>query len=93
MTTLLCIHEVEDITKWAQAWNPGEGSRHEMFAKIGVKARTFQDPGNPNFTGVIFDIPDMDQFEEFLRSEEVKAAQVEDGVKVETLKILSEFSP
>jgi len=46
MTTLIAFHEVEDRHVWSKAWKKGAGSRHEMFAKINVTARTFHDP-NP----------------------------------------------
>ena len=60
MTTLIAFHEVADGAVWARAWQQGPGSRHEMFAKIGVKTRTFRDPENPNRTGVLMEVPDME---------------------------------
>ena len=59
MTTLIATHEVKDGKLWAKAWHKGAGSRHELFAKIGATARTFQDPKNPNVTGLIMVVPDM----------------------------------
>ncbi len=93
MATLIIFHEVEQGQKWAKSWQKAPGSRHEMFAKIGVTARTFKDPNNPDSTGLILDVPDMDQFQSFMASEEVKQAMEEDGLKGETLRILSEFTP
>ena len=93
MTILIAFHEVEDGQKWAKAWQKGAGSRHEMFAKINVTARTFRDPDNPESTGLILDVPDMEQFQSFMASEEVKKAQQEDGLKIQTLRVLSEFAP
>ncbi|MEZ5426779.1 MAG: hypothetical protein R2747_10965 [Pyrinomonadaceae bacterium] len=63
-----------------------------MFDKISVKARIFRDPNNPSATGVIADVPDMDEFDEFMASDEVKQAMAEDGLKVETMRALEEFS-
>jgi hypothetical protein len=56
MTTAIVFHEVKDGQVWAKAWRSVPGSRHELFSKIGVNARTFRDPKNPNSTGLIFTI-------------------------------------
>jgi hypothetical protein len=93
MTTLIAFHEVNDGQTWANAWRQGPGSRHEMFGKIGVKARTFRDPNSHEATGVLMEVPDMELFNSFMASEEVKLAMEEDGLKVETVRILSEFTP
>ncbi|MDH3650595.1 MAG: hypothetical protein OEQ53_13010 [Saprospiraceae bacterium] len=93
MTTLIIFHEVEDGELWARSWEKRSGSRHEMFAQIGVTARNFRDPENPNSTGLILEVPDMERFQSFLTSEEVKKAMGEDRLKVETMRILSEFTP
>jgi len=93
MTALIIFHEVKDGNVWANAWKQGPGSRHEMFAQIGVKARNFKDPNDPNSTGVLAEVPDMKAFREMLESEEGKKAMAEDGLKLETLRILEEFTP
>ena len=93
MATLIVFHEVEDGQKWANAWQEKPGSRHEMFAKIGVEARTFRDPDNPDSTGLILEVPDLERFNAFMGSDEAKEAMEEDSLKVETLRILSEFVP
>ncbi len=63
-----------------------------MFGKIGVKVRTFRDPNNSNMTGGILEVPDMKAFEEFLASEEIQKATAADGLKVETMRVLHEFT-
>ena len=93
MTTALIFHEVRDGTVWANAWRQGKGSRHEMFAKLGVTCRTFRDPDNPNATGVMAEIPDMAKFQALLQSDEGRKAMREDGLKVETMRMLVEFTP
>lgn len=93
MATLIVFHEVEDGQVWAKAWQKNTGSRHEMFAQINVSARTFRDPDNLNLTGLILDVPDMERFQSFMESDEAKKAMEEDGLKVETLRTLNEFSP
>ena len=93
MATLIGFHEVEDGELWASAWKQGPGSRHELFARIGVTARNFRDPNNPNSTGVIFEVPDMEKFQSFMESDELKKAMSEDRLKIDTLRMLAEFTP
>ena len=64
-----------------------------MFGKLGIKCRNFCDPKNPNATGLLVEIPDMAKFQEFLQSDEGKSAMREDGLKVETMRMLVEFTP
>jgi len=94
MTKMIGFHEVEDGDHWAKAWRKGPGSRHEMFAEFGITVLgTFQDPTNPNLTGVLFDVSDMEKFQEIAESEESQKAMAEDGIKIETLRMLVEFTP
>jgi len=93
MATLMIFHEVEDGQHWASAWKKGPGSRHEMFAQIGVTARNFRDPEDSNSTGVILEVPDLERFQAFMASDEAKKAMGEDRLKVGTMRVLSEFTP
>jgi hypothetical protein len=91
MTTIFVFHEVKDSEKWAKAWKKGNGSRHEMFGKLGIKCQTFRVPQNPKVTGVLAQIPDMAKFQAFLASADGQKAMVEDGLKVDTMRVLTEF--
>ncbi|HWD39347.1 MAG TPA: hypothetical protein VG944_10890 [Fimbriimonas sp.] len=93
MKTLIAVHEVENPEHWAHAWRQGPGGRHEMFATIGVTARTFRDPRNAHLTGLILEVPDLDRFEAFIRSPEGIRAMQEDGIRPGSLRILAHFSP
>jgi len=93
MTTIIVFCETEDAENWAKSWRRGEGNRHETFDKMGIKCRTFRDSNNHNSTGVLFDIPDMTAFETFLEGDEVKQTMAEDGLKLETFRKLTEFTP
>jgi len=94
MTTLIAFHEVEDGQHWAKAWKKGTpGNRHEMFGKIGVKARNFRDPKNPKLVGLILEVPDMAKFDAFMTSPEGAQAMKEDRLIVSTLHVLAEFTP
>lgn len=90
MVHVSIMHEVEDADRWLAAWQ-GENSRHKMFKAHGVKhVHTVQDPGNPNMTGLIVAVADMDQFKAFLESDEGQAAAAEDGVRMDTMMMLVE---
>ncbi len=93
MTTAIIFHEVKDGAVWARAWKKGPGSRHEMFGKLGINCRTFHDPKNPDATGLIAEIPDMAKFQALLQTAEGAAAMRDDGLKVETMRMLIEFTP
>lgn len=94
MTTVIAFHEVEDGERWAKAWQKGPGSRHELLAEAGITAaRTFRDPENPNSTGILFEVSDMEKFQAFMTSDEAQQAMAEDGLKFETLRMLVEFTP
>jgi hypothetical protein len=93
MTTMMIFHEVKNGEHWGRAWRIGKGSRHEMFGKFGIKARTFRDPNRPNWTGLVLEIPDLAACQKFLGSDEAKKAMLEDGLKVETVRMLVEFAP
>lgn len=93
MTTLIAFHDVEDGDHWVKAWHGGPGSRQEMFGQIGVTTRMFRDPDHPDLTGLILEVPDMDEFQSLMSSDEAKRAMEEDRLKVETVRILSEITP
>ena len=89
-TSLIGTHMVEDGDHWLAAWS-GEDSRHADFARNGAPGvRVFQSPDNPNLTGLLVDVADMDKFQAYLEGEEGTAAKAEDGVKDETLQLLFE---
>ena len=51
---------------------------------------TFQSGDNPNLTGLVVSVADMDKFMAMLESDEGKAAAAEDGVKADTMVLLVE---
>jgi hypothetical protein len=93
MTTAILVHEVKNGDSWAEAWRKGRGSRQELFGKLGIKTRTFRDPKNLDLTGLILEIPDMAKFQAFLDSDAGKKAMAEDGLKIDTMRLLVEFVP
>ncbi len=87
---LMVFHEVEDFDKWIAAWR-GDDSRHAMFKAHGVAhAHTFQSADNPNLTGIVMAISDMEAFNAFMDSDEVAEAAAADGVDLEATTFLNE---
>lgn len=90
MTHVTIMHEVEDADHWFAAWR-GENSRHKTFKAHGAEhVHTLKDPDNPNVTGLIVAVANMDEFIAFLESDEGQAAAAEDGVKMDTMVMLVE---
>lgn len=64
--------------------------REEVFGPLGITVRTFRDPEGSNRVGLIVDVPDMAAFEKVMQSEAGADAMKFDGVRPETLLILTE---
>ena len=87
---VLITHEVDDADKWMAAWT-GEDSRHKLFTDNGAaKVHTFRSADNPNLTGLVIGVRDMDALNAMLSSEEGQAAAAEDGVRMDTIVRLTE---
>jgi ketosteroid isomerase-like protein len=87
---LMILHEVEDGDRWMAAWR-GEDSRHKLFTDNGaVYVHTFRSADNPNLTGLIVNVSDMDAFQAMLESDEGQAAAAADGVDMESMTVLTE---
>ncbi len=85
MPTLLAFHEVDDIDHWLSS-----PTREEVFGPLGITVRTFRDPEGSNRVGLIIDVPDMAAFQEFMQSDAAAEAMAFDGVRPETLLVLTE---
>lgn len=87
---VVAIHEVADFDHWIAAWR-GTNSRHEMFKAHGVaQSHTFQNADNPNLTGVVLSISDMEAFNSFMATDEVAEAATADGVDLDATTFLNE---
>jgi hypothetical protein len=85
MATYVITHEVDDVEHWLSS-----PKREEVFGPMGVTVGTFRDPEGSNKVALIAEIPDMDAFQEFMQSDAAADAMKHDGVKPETLLVLSE---
>jgi len=56
----------------------------------GITHRTFYDPQGSKRVGLIFEIPDMNAFQELMQSEAAAEAMKYDGVHPDTILVLQE---
>ncbi len=85
MPTLIAFHEVDDVDHWLSS-----PKRAEVFRPLGITIRTFRDPEGSNRVGLIADIPDMAAWQELMQSQTGADAMKFDGVRPETLVVLTE---
>jgi len=85
MATYVITHEVDDVDHWLSS-----PKREEVFGPMDITVRPFRDPEGSNKVGLIAEIPDMGAFQEFMKGDEAAEAMKYDGVKPETLLVLSE---
>ena len=85
MATYLVFHEVDDVEHWLSS-----PKREEVFGPMGVTARTFHDPEGSQRVGLVVEIPDLAAYQEFMQTEAAADAMKHDGVRPETLLVLSE---
>ena len=89
-THMMVMHEVEEFDRWIAAWQ-GEDSRRDQFKANGAAhVHTFQNADNPNLTGLVVSVADIDTLNAFLASEEGAAAAAADGVDLDDMTVLME---
>jgi len=85
MTTVIAHHEVEDRERWLAS-----SKREEFFGGLGISVRTFLDPENPSRVAILMEVPDMEALQQALQTPEAGEAMQHDGVRPETLVVLTE---
>jgi hypothetical protein len=85
MPTLIAFHEVDDVDHWLAS-----PKRAEVFGPLEITVRTFRDPEGSNRVGLMAEVPDMAVFQEMTQSEAAAEAMKFDGVRPETMLILTE---
>jgi hypothetical protein len=85
MATYLITHDVDDVEHWMNS-----PKREEVFGPLGITVRTFRDPDGSNRVGLIAEIPDLAAFQQFMQTDDAAEAMRHDGVRPETLQVLSE---
>jgi len=82
MTTLLVIHEVDDVDHWLKSTK-----REEVLGPMGISARTFVDPDKSNRVALIVETPNFETWQKALESEDAAEAMKHDGVRPDTLQV------
>ena len=85
MTTLVIVHEVDDVEHWRTSTK-----REEYFGPLGITARTFVDPDKSNRVGLIVECASLEAFQESLQGQGAADAMKSDGVRAETLQMFVE---
>jgi uncharacterized protein (TIGR02246 family) len=90
MTHLMITHSVDNADQWSAAWS-GPDSRSSMFKENGAAhVHAFRSEDNPNLTGLVIAVEDMDALNAMLMSDDGKAAAAEDGVRMDTMVVMTE---
>jgi hypothetical protein len=84
MTTLLITHDVDDVDHWLAS-----PKREEYFGPRGITTRTCVDAERSNHVGLIVDVADMETLQQALATPEAADAMKHDGVRPDTLHIMT----
>lgn len=83
MTTVIAVHEVDDVKHWLSS-----SKRAEFFGAHGMKVKTFVDPRGGKRVGVIIEnVPSVEALTAALQSDEAAAAMKHDGVHPDTVEL------
>jgi hypothetical protein len=85
MATVLILHDVDNVDHWLSS-----PKREEVFGPSGITVRTFRGAEGSNQVGLIAEIPDMAVWQEILQSEAGVEAMKFDGVRPDTIVVLTE---
>jgi hypothetical protein len=86
MATLMILHDVDNVEQWL-----GSPRRMDLFGPLGMSARTFVvDREKSNRVGLVVEVPDMKTFQDAMASDAAAEAMKFDGVRPETIVILTE---
>ena len=90
MPHIMITHSVDDADRWSAAWS-GPDSRSNMFKDNGAAhVHAFRSEDKPNLTGLVIAVNDMDALNAMLVSDEGKTAATEDGIRLDTMMIMTE---
>ncbi len=85
MTTVIAVHEVDDVDHWLSS-----PKRAEFFGAHGMTVRTFVSPGGGNRVGVIIEnVPSLEALNEALSGADAAAAMEHDGVHPDTVELFA----
>lgn len=83
MTTVIAIHNVDDVTHWLNS-----PKRAEFFNAHGMTVKTFVSPGGERRVGVIIEnVPSIEALTEALQGADAAEAMKYDGVHPDTVEL------
>lgn len=83
MTTVIAIHNVDDVTHWLNS-----PKRAEFFNAHGMTVKTFVSPGEERRVGVIIEnVPSIEALTEALQGADAAEAMKYDGVHPDTVEL------
>lgn len=83
MTTVIALHDVDDVAHWLSS-----PKRDEFFAAHGMSVKTFVSPGGGRRVGVVIEnVPSLEALTEALQGDDAVAAMKNDGVHPDSLEI------
>ena len=85
MATIVVLHDVEDVDHWLRSTK-----REELFGPLGITARTFRGAEGSNSVGLVVETPDVAAWEQALQSDAAADAMKYDGVRPDTIVVLTE---
>lgn len=83
MTTVIAVHEVDDVDHWLNS-----SLRAEFFGAHGMTVKTFVQPGGGNRVGVLIEnVPSLEALAEVLKGADAAEAMKQDRVHGDTIEL------
>jgi hypothetical protein len=83
MTTVIAVHEVDDVAHWQKS-----AKRAEFFRSHGMTVRTFVSPKGGNRVGVLIEnVPSLEALTKALQGPDASAAMQHDGVHPDSIEL------
>ena len=83
MTTVIAVHDVDDVDHWLSS-----PKRSEFFGAHGMTVKTFVSPGGKSRVGVIIEnVSSLKDLTEALQGADAAAAMKNDGVHPDTVEL------
>lgn len=83
MTTVIAVHEVDDVAHWLSS-----PKRAEFFRAHGMTVKTFVSPGGGKRVGLLIEnVPSVEALAKAIDSADAAAAMKHDGVHPDTLEL------
>ena len=83
MTTVIAVHDVDDVAHWLSS-----SKRAEFFGAHGMAVRTFVSPGGGQRVGLIIEnVPSLEALTEALQGDDAAEAMKHDRVIPDTVEL------